>query len=105
VLCSAVLDNRLEGKRTLNFPDASPEERKAVVSRKAARSSSSEYTGVTWSKRDNNWFARITLCDKEGRRKQLNYGTYEDERDAALAYDRHTPARCSCCEAAGCLMP
>ena len=89
MLCRAVLANRLEGKRTLNFPDASPEERKDAVSRKVARSSSSEYTGVSWNKRNINWNVWIKIRDKEGRRKTLNYGTYEDERDAALAFDRH----------------
>ena len=105
MLCSAVIDNHLEDKHPLNFPDASPEERKDAGSRKVARSSSSKYTGVGRRKRDINWRARITLRDKEGRSKEIGCGIYEDERDAALAYDRHTPARCPCCEAAGCLVP
>ena len=91
MLCSAVIANCLEGKRPLNFPDASPEERKAAVDRKVARPSSSEYTGVTWNKRDSNWNAAITMRDKEGRRKIIRLGNFEDERDAALAYDRHAP--------------
>jgi hypothetical protein len=62
------------------------------VRRKAARSSSSEYTGVSWNKRDSNWKAAITIRDKEGRRKALHHGHYENERDAALAYDRYASA-------------
>ena len=92
MLGSAVIDNRLEDKHPLNFPDASSEDRKAAVSRKVARSSSSEYTGVTWNKRDSNWNAAIKMRDKEGREKTIRLGRFEDKRDAALAYDRHAPA-------------
>ena len=92
MLCSAVIENRLEGKRRLNFPDASPEERKAAVSRKVARPSSSEYAGVTWNKCNSNWRAAITIRIKEGRRKKIDLGSFEDKRDAALAWDRHIPA-------------
>ena len=91
-LCSAVIDNRLEDKHPLNFPDASSEDRKAAVSRKVARSSSSEYTGVTWHKRDSIWNAAITIRYKEGRGEIIRLGTYKDECDAALAWDRHIPA-------------
>ena len=57
-----------------------------------ARSSSSEYTGVSWFKRNNIWKAAITIREKEGRERRTHLGYFDDERDAALAYDRHAPA-------------
>ncbi len=43
----------------------------------------SKYRGVIWEKKSQKWRARIKLNGK------TNYlGTYVDERDAALAYDR-----------------
>ena len=46
------------------------------------KSSSSEYKGVSWNKRDKKWYAQIYIDYK------LHYlGYFDDEQDAALAYN------------------
>jgi hypothetical protein len=50
--------------------------------RYANTGASSQYKGVCWDKGADKWRATITAG---GRRKYL--GTFEDEREAALAYD------------------
>jgi hypothetical protein len=44
---------------------------------------SSKYRGVAWCKRNNKWTAQITY---DGKRHHL--GSFEDEEEAAKAYDR-----------------
>lgn len=43
--------------------------------------SSSEYVGVSWSKKANKWVSNIWI-----NRKQKNLGTFKNEYDAHLAY-------------------
>ena len=47
------------------------------------RKSSSQYRGVSWRHRDKKWYVRIRV---EGKRYHI--GTYPDEMQAALAYNR-----------------
>ena len=42
----------------------------------------SKYKGVYYNKQNKNWVARIKL-----NKKQITIGSYEDEKDAALAYN------------------
>jgi hypothetical protein len=84
-LCRAVIDNCLESKRPLNFPDASDEEREAAVSRRFLFSS--KFKGVSLITASGKWQAMPTIG---GEQKYL--GLFENERDAALACDRHSPA-------------
>lgn len=46
------------------------------------RGGSSKFKGVSWRKQGKFWTAKITL-----HRKQIHLGSFQDEREAALAYD------------------
>ncbi len=50
---------------------------------KPHKNASSKYKGVTWSKKDKTWFARIHK-DK----KNYHLGSFKKETDAAKAYDK-----------------
>ena len=71
-------------KRPLNFPEASKEERDAAVGRRATFSS--EFEGVWLDAASGKWRAQPKIGDE---RPYL--GLFENEIDAALACDRHTP--------------
>lgn len=47
------------------------------------RESTSHYKGVCWFARNKKWLAQIKIGSK-----QLYIGLFEDEKEAALAYDR-----------------
>jgi len=47
------------------------------------RPSTSKYTGVSWSKRDNKWISKIVI---NGKGKYL--GRFKSEEDAYLAYEK-----------------
>ena len=81
--------------RALNFPDEQAEhgnvasasaETLRVKRRKtlSVGAKTSRFTGTSWHKGNSRWMARITLPG--GKRKALGY--FDDERSAALAYDR-----------------
>jgi hypothetical protein len=44
----------------------------------------SQYRGVTWHKRNKKWFAQCTINGK-----LTNIGSFDDERDAAIARDAY----------------
>lgn len=48
----------------------------------------SKYYGVTWSKKESKWLARFIYADAQGKQHNKRLGAFEDERDAALAYDK-----------------
>lgn len=49
----------------------------------------SQYIGVRWSKRDAKWEAYFSYTSKlEGRQTRKYLGQFENERDAAKAYDK-----------------
>jgi hypothetical protein len=50
---------------------------------RSARGASSKYKGVSWDKRRKKWSAYIKKASK-----QFNLGQFDDELDAAKAYDR-----------------
>ena len=88
-MCSAVIEHRLnfpEGrKRSLNFHDASKEEREAAVGRRYTPAS--EFAGVILNAANGKWKAMPKIGD------DVTYlGYFENETDAALACDRHAPA-------------
>ena len=49
----------------------------------SAKGSSSKYKGVCWDKRSEKWYTRIKIKGKE-----IKLGTFNNELEAALAYDR-----------------
>lgn len=51
--------------------------------RKVSRPTTSRFKGVCWSKRSNNWLAKIRANSR-----QKNLGHFYNEVEAALAYDR-----------------
>ena len=53
--------------------------------RKNARS---KYYGVTWSKKEQKWKARFIYSDSMGNRNNKFLGLFQEERDAAIAYDK-----------------
>ena len=86
----AVLHHRLD--RSLNLPrigrrrgPASPEDLvyEARVTEKKQQSTS-RYFGVAWDARRSRWAAIICV----GERRSVQIAQYDDETDAALAYDR-----------------
>jgi len=62
--------------RPLNFPTADSEARAAIVG------DSSQYKGVYWNKLKRMWEARI-----QKDRKKVRLGSFDDEAEAARAYD------------------
>ena len=70
------LDNRKENLRLATNQQNS-------MNRKPHKNSSSKYKGVYWSKRENKWIAQIVI-----NKKNKYIGRYQDEKEAALAYDK-----------------
>lgn len=70
------LDNRKCNLRVCNH-------RQNQQNSKSARHSSSKYKGVTWSKNNQKWLARICICGKS-----IHLGSFSSEKDAAHMYDR-----------------
>ena len=77
--------------RPVNFPqhmDIEQEVNSAYYRKNVSKVSNvnlkSKYVGVVWNKETNKWKAYITI---NGKRKHLGY--YDNEEDAALAYDDH----------------
>ncbi len=68
------LDNR-----RVNLREATPSQQGANQS---ARTGTSQYKGVHWSRAARAWIAKITV-----NRKQRHLGCYADEAEAARAYD------------------
>lgn len=52
------------------------------------KDASSKYHGVTWSKRESKWVSRFIYRDSMGTVHNKRLGAFEDERDAAIAYDK-----------------
>jgi hypothetical protein len=67
------LNNRLDNLQLITNRENSSKDRK----------STSEYTGVSWYKRDNKWRAQIKI---HGKRKHLGY--FGNKHDAHLAYQK-----------------
>ena len=55
---------------------------------KLHNNSSSQYKGICWNKRQNAWTARIKLSNIFGESFSKFLGYFEDEIEAAKAYDR-----------------
>jgi hypothetical protein len=73
---------QLERKKARETQESFPAEGKS------GPANSSKYQGVCWEKRSNKWQARITY---DGKRHSLGY--FEDEQEAARAYDRAARAQ------------
>jgi hypothetical protein len=54
-------------------------------SKGGGKSSSSQYVGVFWSSKELKWRAMVRIGNKNMKKKHL--GFFEDEREAALAYN------------------
>lgn len=52
------------------------------------RNALSKYYGVTWNKKSSLWHARFIYSDANGKRQYKHLGTFQNERDAAIAYDK-----------------
>jgi hypothetical protein len=61
---------------------------KIDVRRYKKTASRSRYYGVIWCKKHGAWLARFIYNDKSGKRHYKHLGKFQDERDAALAYDK-----------------
>ena len=70
------LDNRKENLRLVT-----PQQN--TMNKRSYKNSTSKYKGVYWDKKYNKWRTRITIDNKK---KHIGY--YQDEREAALAYDK-----------------
>ena len=70
------LDNRKENLRLVT-----PQQNN--MNRKPLKNSTSKYKGVFWDKNRNKWLVLIMIGDKS-----RYLGRYQDEREAALAYDK-----------------
>ena len=83
----------LHGERAvLNLPHvasgkATPSAIKAERASRFKRETSSKYRGVTWSKHFDAWIAQIAHANEHHR-----IGQFDDEREAARAYDRAAAA-------------
>jgi hypothetical protein len=78
------LDNRRENLRLC-------ERFENMRNRRKVKAKTSAYKGVYWKKRANCWESRACIGDLTGRgkkRKQLVLGRFQDEIEAARAYDR-----------------
>ena len=76
------LDNRRENLRLVT----NKENQWNVGLRK---NNTSGYVGVAWHKRDKKWNAQAQYrCGQTGRKKTKSLGYYNDEEEAARAYDR-----------------
>ena len=72
------LDNRKQNLRNCTITQNNANSR-------SARGASSKYKGVSWNKKRKKWAAYI----KKGK-KQTRLGFFEDETEAAIAYDKAT---------------
>ena len=77
------LDNR---RRNLREAEPSQQQQNCYRERYAGRKTSSPYKGVYWYKAYEKWHASITLPNSGRKRRFLGY--FDNEREAALAYDR-----------------
>ena len=74
------IDNSPANNRVENLREATHGQNQRNM--KKHKGSSSQYKGVSWSKRDNRWVAYIMI---DGKNKNL--GSFVDEIAAALAYN------------------
>ena len=68
--------------RPLNFPDDLSTAPGVYVPKKEKRVTSSRFRGVCWYKTNQKWVAKIRI---DGKQKSI--GSYDDETEAARAYD------------------
>jgi hypothetical protein len=70
----------------LNFPKDSYSQEDIMSARvpsDTVRQVSSKYHGVTWDKQTQKWAAQMQVKDTK-----IHLGLYDNEEDAALAYDK-----------------
>jgi len=72
-----------EGIKSNCILNLQPIEKGDNVQKSTKRRGSSKYRGVIWFKRDSNWQAAARFNDKN-----VHLGYYDNEQDAAIAYDR-----------------
>lgn len=71
----------------LNLPDTTPTAH-LRVKKSTGGKNKSKYNGVTWNSKHHKWFARFYYTDKYGVGHNKHLGSFDDEREAAKAYDR-----------------
>lgn len=72
------LDNRIENLRLVTHQINQSNQRKRKTK------TSSKYFGVSWCSRDSKWQVHCTFNNKA-----KNIGRFNDEREAAIAYNNH----------------
>ena len=82
-------DNRIENLREVTSQQNN-------FNRVSNKKSTSSYKGVSWVKRDKRWVAQIQVDGKN-----IRLGSFKNEIDAALAYDRAAAAAHGDYKAAG----
>ena len=76
------IDSDLSLDRPLNFPDDLSTAPGVYVPKKKKRVETSRFRGVSWNKTNQKWFASLSIAGKT-----TYIGIYDDETEAARAYD------------------
>jgi hypothetical protein len=74
------IDRNPENNRFENLREATQAEN--LRNKSSARNASSKYLGVSWYAQNKKWVASIRVSEKK-----IYLGCFENEKDAALAYD------------------
>lgn len=71
----------------LDLPDTTPTAH-LRVKKSTGGKNKSKYNGVTWKASQRKWNASFYYTDEHGNGHKKHLGSFDDEREAAKAYDR-----------------